>query len=48
MLEGEMPKMRWEKTGTTHHGFSGKNFKKELVRAESRFQMTKFKYHGGK
>jgi hypothetical protein len=24
--------MRWEKTGTTHHGFSGKNLQKELAR----------------
>ena len=29
--EGKMPKMRWEKTGTTHHGFSDKNLQQELV-----------------
>ena len=29
--EGEVPKMRWEKTGATHHGFSDKDFEKELA-----------------
>jgi len=37
--EGEMPKMRWEKTGTTHFGFSGKDFEKELANLESKFQI---------
>ncbi len=36
-----MPKVRWEKTGTTHHGFSDKNFEKELARLESKFEVPK-------
>jgi hypothetical protein len=29
--EGEMPKMRWEKTGTTYHRFPGKDLEEELI-----------------
>jgi len=30
-----MLEMRWEKTGTTHYGFPGKNLQKELARSSS-------------
>ncbi len=38
-----MPEMQGEKSGATHHGFSGKDFEKELTRLERKFQMSKFK-----
>jgi hypothetical protein len=44
--EGEMPKMRQERTGTTHCGFSGKDFEQELARLERKFQMPKVKWQG--
>jgi hypothetical protein len=43
----EVPKMRREKSGTTHYCFSGENFKKKLRRLESKFQVPKFKCQGG-
>ena len=33
-----MPKMRGEKSGTTHHGFSGKDFEKELASYKANFK----------
>jgi hypothetical protein len=36
--------MRGEKSATTHHGFSGKNFEKELGNLGSKSQIPKFKY----
>ncbi|MGO8989172.1 MAG: hypothetical protein ACLQGU_06790 [bacterium] len=33
-----MPKMRGEKSGTTHHGFSGKDFEKELASQKANFK----------
>jgi hypothetical protein len=30
-----------EKSETTHHRFSGKNFEKELARLENKFQMPR-------
>jgi len=37
-----MPKMWWEKTGTTYYHFPGKNLKKELICFKTKFQMSKF------
>jgi len=36
--------MRGEKSATTHHGFSGKNFEKKLGNLGSKSQIPKFKY----